>query len=140
MSKKVKKTTKMRLSVFGTISLVIVFYFGFTLFFHLYTIYDLSNEKKQLEEKYKNLQEEADELQIEINKLSNPEYLARYAREKYSYSKEGEYVIKMNDTKESISNLDEKLNINYFIIGFSGVIFLIFVYIIIRSRKKEIYR
>lgn len=138
MSKKVKKTTKMRLSVFGTISLVIVFYFGFTLFFHLYTIYDLSNEKKQLEEKYKNLQEEADELQIEINKLSNPEYLARYAREKYSYSKEGEYVIKMNDTKESISNLDEKLNINYFIIGFSGVIFLIFVYIIIRSRKKEI--
>ena len=138
MSKKVKKTTKMRLYVFGTISLVIVFYFGFTLFFHLYTIYDLSNEKKQLEEKYKNLQEEADELQIEINKLSNPEYLARYAREKYSYSKEGEYVIKMNDTKESISNLDEKLNINYFIIGFSGVIFLIFVYIIIRSRKKEI--
>ena len=138
MSKKVKKTTKMRLSVFGTISLVIVFYFGFILFFHLYTIYDLSNEKKQLEEKYKNLQEEADELQIEINKLSNPEYLARYAREKYSYSKEGEYVIKMNDTKESISNLDEKLNINYFIIGFSGVIFLIFVYIIIRSRKKEI--
>lgn len=138
MSRKVKKTTKMRLSVFGTISIVIIFYFGFTLCFHLYSIYDLSNDKKQLEEKYNILKEEAEELKIEIKKLKDPEYLARYAREKYSYSKDGEYIIKINEAKKNIDEIDEKLNINYVVIGFSGILFLIFVYIIIRSRKKEI--
>lgn len=138
MSRKVKKTTKMRLSVFGTISLVIIFYFGFTLCFHLYTIYDLTNDKKHLEEKYNNLKEEAEDLEIEIKKLNDPEYLARYAREKYSYSKDGEYIIKINEAKKSIDSIDNKLNINYIVIACSGILFLMFVYIIIKSRKKEI--
>ena len=34
-------------------------------------------------------------LKVEVNKLKNPEYVAKYAREKFLYSKDNEYVIKI---------------------------------------------
>ena len=77
------------------------------------------------------------EQQEEINKLNDPDYLARYAREKYSYSKEGEYIIKIKDVNDDISDVDEDINMNYLIVGLSGVIFLIFIYIIVKGRSKK---
>ena len=138
MNKRVKKTTKMRLSVLGTLSIAAIVYFGFTLFYHMYTIYDLNKQKNELENKYVELQKEADDLQNEINKLNNPEYLARYAREKYSYSKDGEYIIKLNNIKSDLNEVQDEANTNYIVIGLSGIIFLIFIYIMFRARKKEI--
>jgi cell division protein DivIC len=38
-----------------------------------------------------------EELKDEINKLKDPEYMARYAREKYLYSKDGELIIRIPD-------------------------------------------
>ena len=38
-----------------------------------------------------------EELNDEINKLQDPEYMAKYAREKYLYSKKGEIIIKIED-------------------------------------------
>lgn len=137
MKGKVAKKTKLRLSILGTLSMLVIVYFFITLSLHLYKIYDLHCEKKYLEEKYLLLQKEADDLQIEINKLNNPEYLARYAREKFSYSKNGEYIIKLNDTNEQIEEVSNELNSNYIVVALCGVIFLIFIYIIIKSRKKE---
>ena len=137
MKGKVAKKTKIRLSILGTLSLLVIVYFFITLSLHLYQIYELHCEKKHLEEKYVLLQKEADNLQIEINKLTDPEYLARYAREKFSYSKNGEYIIKMNENKESIKEVTSELNTNYIVISLCGVIFLIFIYIVVKSRKKE---
>ena len=137
MKRRVKKVTKRRLTVFGTLSLIAIIYFSVTLVFHLYSIYDLNKEKKELEVKYDKLVKEADDLQIEINKLNDPDYLARYAREKYSYSKEGEYIIKIKDVNDDISDVDEDINMNYLIVGLSGVIFLIFIYIIVKGRSKK---
>lgn len=37
------------------------------------------------------------ELKSEINKLQDPEYMARYAREKYLYSKKDEIIIKIEE-------------------------------------------
>ena len=48
-----------------------------------------------MEAKLVSLKEEEDELQLEADKLQDPDYIARYAREKYLYSKEGEFVIKI---------------------------------------------
>ena len=36
---------------------------------------------------------------MDAKKLQNPDYIARYAREKYSYSKDGEYVLQIPDDK-----------------------------------------
>ena len=48
----------------------------------------------QLEELIGGLEEE-ETLKSEIVKLQDDEYIARYAREKYLYSKDGEIIIKI---------------------------------------------
>lgn len=52
-------------------------------------IHDLTSQKKTL------LEEEAS-LKAEVTKLENPEYVARYAREKYLYSMPDEIIIRVN--------------------------------------------
>ena len=58
-------------------------------------IFDKYREKKQLEEELSYLQEKEDELKLDADKLQDPDYIARYAREKYLYSKDGEFIIKI---------------------------------------------
>ncbi len=52
-------------------------------------------EKQELEQELTALKEKEEELQVDANKLQNPDYVARYAREKYLYSKEGEYILQI---------------------------------------------
>lgn len=52
-------------------------------------------EARELEKKLADLQEEEKELNSEIVKLQDPDYLARYAREKYFYSKDNEIIIRI---------------------------------------------
>jgi cell division protein DivIC len=51
-------------------------------------------EKDELSEELSVLKEKETELSTDVLKLQDPEYIARYLREKYYYSKEGEYVIR----------------------------------------------
>ena len=41
------------------------------------------------------LKEKEDELKVDASKLQDPDYIARYAREKYSYSKDGEIILRI---------------------------------------------
>ena len=52
-----------------------------------------------LNELYNEKLSEEEELKSEINKLKDPEYLARYTREKYLYSAKDEIIIKIEDKK-----------------------------------------
>lgn len=52
-------------------------------------------EKQELSEKMLALREKEAELKVDANKLEDPDYVARYAREKYMYSKEGEIIIRL---------------------------------------------
>ena len=38
-------------------------------------------------------------LQSEVAKLKDPDYVARYAKEKYLYSSDGETIIRMDDNQ-----------------------------------------
>ena len=63
-------------------------------------ISQISNTKKEialLETNYKKALSEEEDLKEEINKLQDPEYMAKYAREKYLYSKDDEIVIKIEE-------------------------------------------
>ena len=51
--------------------------------------------KEELELELTALKEKEDELQVDAKKLQNPDYVARYAREKYLYSKDGEYILQI---------------------------------------------
>ncbi len=63
-------------------------------------IYDKYNEASELELQLADLKDNEEKLESEINRLQDPEYLARYAREKYFYSKENELIIRIPDKEE----------------------------------------
>lgn len=60
-------------------------------------IYDKEKEKKEFTVMLEKLKEKEEELNNTVTKLSNPDYVARYAREKYLYSKNGEIIIRIPD-------------------------------------------
>lgn len=77
--------------LFGTIISTL----GYTLIDNLYQINDLKMEFKDLEKERVSLLEQEEALDADIKRLSDPEYVARYAREKYLYSKEGELILRI---------------------------------------------
>lgn len=63
-------------------------------------IYENRKLKDELEQKYSNLIDKEETLSGEVVKLQDPEYVAKYAREKYRYSKDGELIIDMSQLKD----------------------------------------
>ena len=92
---KPKRKMRRRLLFFGLFSLAIIFAMTFTIGKYWIEIFEKYNEKKYLDDKLTSLKEKEEELKVDANKLQNPDYIARYAREKYLYSKEGEYILQI---------------------------------------------
>ncbi len=96
MSNKKSKKEKKRLFLI-TLSLILL------LVFLVGSVYNdwkqiLKNRKleNELNQKYEDLLAEEVKLNAEITKLGDDEYLARYAKEKYMLSSDGDTIIKMN--------------------------------------------
>ena len=92
--KKVKKKAK-RIATFGVLSIILVITICLTLFSVILEIIDKYQEKNKLNNELIALQEKQKELETDVKKLEDPEYLARYAREKYFYSKDGELILRI---------------------------------------------
>lgn len=136
MAKIVPKASKRRLTLLGPLSLVVIIYFLFTVGVYSYRLINLSIEERNLKEKLISLQAEEESLKIEIQKLKDPDYLARYARENYLYSKDGEYIIKLEENQETKEEINYDIYYEYIIYGAGVVIIIVFIYIIKRNRKK----
>ena len=65
-------------------------------------------ETEELENRYQELLEEETSLNSEVVKLQDPSYVARYAREKYLYSKEGETILRIIDVQKDKSSSNQK--------------------------------
>ena len=89
------KVKKRRVFLLTLVSFSIIFVMTFSIGKYWVEIFDKYREKKDLDVELTYLREKEEELKVDANKLQNPDYIARYAREKYSYSKDGEYVIKI---------------------------------------------
>jgi len=59
------------------------------------TIYGKYEEKDLLDKKLISLKHKESQLKVDVEKLQDPDYIARYAREKYFYSKDGEFIIRI---------------------------------------------
>lgn len=92
--KKVKKKAT-RIATFGILSIVLIIIITITLFTVFKDIVSKYKEKNKLKEELILLQEKKEELETDVKKLEDPEYLARYARQKYFYSKEGELILRI---------------------------------------------
>lgn len=93
---KVTKKDKRRLMLLMCIFIPLLVVFVSRMVSYWSIIYSNVKETKELEQKYKEILEEEELLKSEINKLQDEEYIARYAREKFLYSKDGELIIKID--------------------------------------------
>ena len=55
----------------------------------------LKKEQQELSGTLVELKEKEETLKAEVNKLQDPDYIAKYAREKFMYSGDGEYIIRI---------------------------------------------
>lgn len=135
--RRISKASKRRLMFFGIISLAVITYFFVSSISYVFKIANLSSEKKKLELELSEKKETEEDLTNEIDRLKDPDYLARYARENYSYSKDGEYIIKLDKTKnkETIEKVESYENYIIYLCAF--IIFLILVYILRKGKKKK---
>lgn len=135
--KKVSKGAKKRLLVFGTLSFAVIIYFFITLATYTLNIIDLKHEKKQLEDQLLVLKEDEENLNIELKKLQDPDYIARFARENYLYSKNGEYIIKIqgNDKTTETTDIDHEKSIRYIVIGVGSFLTILGIYVLRHMTK-----
>ena len=134
--KKVPKKAKRRLAVFGPIAIFIIIYCGFTLVTTVANLYTLKNEEKTLNNKLSTLKTDASNLKTEITKLQNKDYVARYARENYLYTKNGEYVIKTEKNTET-NKKEKPKEEKYIIYACLATVILIILFIIVKHRKSK---
>lgn len=92
--KRLKKSGK-RLLVCGLGSIFVIVFTTFTIGKYWVEIADKYQEKKELTKQLVKLKEKEDELQGDADRLQDSDYIARYAREKYNYSKEGEFILRI---------------------------------------------
>lgn len=95
--RKASKKVKIRIFLFFAIFGSVIGYLGYSFFSNLTLILEINKEKEELKNKLVSLKDEEDVLNSDIKKLEDPEYVARYAREKYMYSKDGELIIRIPD-------------------------------------------
>ena len=88
------KKEKLRLKIYLFTIVALLSFFGYKMYYQpkIFTNYQ---NKKELENKYTSLLEEEETLSSDIIKLQDPDYIARFAREKYLYSRNGEIIIKI---------------------------------------------
>lgn len=91
-----KKNTKLKKNVY-IFSFFVVFlcFIIFSVVSVLKKIVVLNKEKNQLKEVLYEAKEEKKYLESEVERFNDEEYVARFAREKYLFSKDGEYIIKI---------------------------------------------
>ena len=95
--KKTSKKVKSRMFLFFIIFGTIIASLSYSFFSNVQKMIEINKQKKELKEKLASLEEEENVLNSDIKKLEDPDYVARYAREKYLYSKEGELIIRIPD-------------------------------------------
>ena len=96
LMKKPKKEKK-RLFIISTMIVVLMVMLVNSVAGDWTEIMDNNQQIKQLTDEYNNLLAEEEKLQSDVTKLQDSDYIARYAKEKFLYSEEGDTLIRMGD-------------------------------------------
>lgn len=98
MKKGVTKKEKRRLVLISLTFILIITFMCINIFPDWLKIMANKKELSLLETSYKELLDNEEALKAEVKKLQNPEYLERYAKEKFLYTKDKEIIIRKPDT------------------------------------------
>ncbi len=99
MASKRRKKAKRRFLFLGIGSIAIIIVMTLSIGKYWVEIFDKYQEKKELSKELESLKEKEEQLRVDADKLQNPDYIARYAREKYLYSKDGEFILQIPEEK-----------------------------------------
>lgn len=95
--KTISKKAKRRMFLATFLLFGLITFLAFSLFGYWTQIYDNVKRTKELKAEYKQLSKQEKQLKSDATKLQDPDYVARYARETYLYSKDGEKIIRVVD-------------------------------------------
>ena len=98
--KKVSHKAKRRITILTVLLIGLIVGLGASFFSNFATILENKKEVAKLSTEYDELLEKEFSLKSEVTKLQDPDYVARYAREKYLYSKNGEIIIRIPDKEK----------------------------------------
>lgn len=136
--KKISRNVKRRLTFFGPFVIVILVFCLVSIFSCLYRIQSLKSEEKNLTRELTELKEKEEDLTGEIARLKDPDYIAKYARENYYYTKNGEYVIKMDDDSNNQTSIDKvETHKSYYVISIALLILILLLVILRKVGKKR---
>ena len=95
--------------------------------------------EKNLNNNLLELKENEEKLKTDILKLNDKEYIARYAREHYLYTRDGEFALKFDEdnNEEVVKENKEDYRKIYIIVG-GAFLILIIVFIKHKMSKKYI--
>lgn len=100
MAKQTKTKAKGYRKFVGFIYIGISAVLIYTLVINGYRVFEQKNQVVKLEKRKAELEEEKKSLAQEVELLNDDDYVARYARDNYIFSKDGETVVKLPDSKE----------------------------------------
>lgn len=89
------KKAKRRLLLCTLVLIAVVSSLAASLYSYWVQIAENKRQAKILTSELSDLMDKEDDLKDEILKLQDPDYVARYAKEKYLYSAEGDVIIKI---------------------------------------------
>ena len=92
----ITKKEKRRLTLFISAFMIIIVFMVVNIFPDWLKISENNKELAYLEEEYTVLLDDEKALKAEVEKLKNPEYMERYAKEKFLYTKDNEIIIRKN--------------------------------------------
>ena len=95
--KKIGKKAKRRLFVLTFLIFAASGVLVFMVFNDWQQILHNKAKARELDTQYQDLLREEEKLNSEVNKLSDPDYVARYAREKFLYSLPDEIIIRKSE-------------------------------------------
>lgn len=95
--KKYTVKTKGRMLIVFLFFGAIICTFGYTFIFNLKQFAEMKIELNDLEDEKRNLVMKEEELEADIKRLSDSLYMARFARERYLYSREGELILRFEE-------------------------------------------
>lgn len=98
-TRRIKKSRKEKKRLF-LINLIIISLFSFLIYSVSGNYLKIKKNKQEIDklnENYEELLDEEKELSSEITKMQDPDYVARYAKEKYLYSSTGEVILRMDE-------------------------------------------
>lgn len=91
------KKTKFRVTMLTIVFISTIVLSFSSLFTNVSQIIKNKKDMETLKISYSEKLEEEENLKNKINKLQDPEYMARYTREKYFYSADNEIIIKIEE-------------------------------------------